>query len=343
MCIATMGEGNTPVVESARIGPRLGVRLLFKLEMCNPTGSYKDRFVAAQIAEFRRRATQACVATSSGNTGASLAAYCARYGIACAIFVNEQAPAGKLQQMQAHGARIFRVRDFVVCPQVTERLYRRLNNMAETEGIPLVVSAYAYCSDAMRAVQAIAAEIGDQFRERIDHVFVPVGAGGLFTAVSRGFAQSDLPRPRVHAVQPRGCDTVVSAFEQNRDHILPVKSTTRISGLSVPFDVDASTALRELRTGGGMAIAVEDEQVYATQRMMLREEGIWAEPAGATALAGCVRALHERKIQSGETVVCVVTGHGFKDPDSLADATRDSPIAVINDSEIDISLLEAEA
>ena len=85
MRIAAMGEGNTPLVESVGIGPRLGIRLYFKLEMCNPTGSYKDRFVAAQVTTLLQRGAQACVATSSGNTGSSLAAYCARYGIACAI------------------------------------------------------------------------------------------------------------------------------------------------------------------------------------------------------------------------------------------------------------------
>jgi threonine synthase len=338
-----MAEGNTPMLESVRIGPRLGVRLLFKLEMCNPSGSYKDRFVAAQITELRRRGVKACMATSSGNTGASLAAFGARYGIECAIFVNEAAPSGKLQQMQAHGARIFRVRDFIVSPRITERVFRRLNEIAKAEGIPIVVSAYAYCPEAMRGVQAIATEIGSQCRETIDHVFVPVGGGGLLTAVCRGFAESDRPRPCVHAVQPRGCATVLAAFEEKREDILPVKSTTCISGLSVPFDIDASTAIRELRAGGGMAVGVEDEQVYAAQRMMLREEGIWAEPAGATALAGCMNALREGKIRPGETIVCLVTGHGFKDPDSLAEAARDYPIALIGDSEISTSLLEARA
>src|SRR5437016_3081527 len=106
MRIATMGEGDTPLVESSSIGPRLGIELKFKLEMCNPTGSYKDRFIAAQITGLLHRGARACLATSSGNTGASLAAYCARYGISCAIFVNEFAPSGKLQQMRAHGARI---------------------------------------------------------------------------------------------------------------------------------------------------------------------------------------------------------------------------------------------
>ncbi len=343
MRMATMGEGNTPLVESVSIGPRLGIRLFFKLELCNPTGSYKDRFVAAQMTALVQRRAQACVATSSGNTGASLAAYCARYGIACAIFVNEFAPAGKLQQMQGHGARIFRVRDFVVSPEITGKVFQRLRAMAEKDGIAIVVSAFAYCPQGMHGVQSIATEIAAQCGEDAEHVFVPVGSGGLFTAVCRGFSQIRSARSRVHAVQPRGCPTVVSAFEENREEIFPVSSTTKISGLSVPFDIDASAALRELRNGGGLGIGVEDDEVYTAQRIMLREEGIWTEPAGATALAGCIRALRTRSIPMGSTVVCLVTGHGFKDPDSLAEATRENEIAVIGEADIDSSLIEARS
>jgi threonine synthase len=343
MKIASMGEGNTPLAESVNIGPRLGVRLYFKLEMCNPTGSYKDRFVAAQVTALLDRGAQACVATSSGNTGSSLAAYCARYGIACAIFVNEFAPAGKLQQMQGHGARIFRVRDFVVSPQVTENVFRRLRQMSDEDNIPIVVSAFAYCPEGMRGVQSIATEIARQTGDEVDHVFVPVGGGGLFTAVSRGFAQIPSRRPRVHAVQPEGCATVVSAFQEKRDQIHPVQSTTKISGLSVPFDIDASTALRTLREDGGLGIGIADDEVYAAQAMMLREEGIWAEPAGATALAGCIRAVRDGSIASDASVVCLVTGHGFKDPDSLAEAARNNAIELIDESKIDSSLIEARA
>lgn len=342
MRIARMGEGDTPLVESVRIGPRLGIRLFFKLEMCNPTGSYKDRFVAAQLTSLLQRGAQACVATSSGNTGSSLAAYCARYGIACAIFVNEFTPMGKLQQMQGHGARIFRVREFAVSPKVTEEVFGRLRRMSDEDNIPLVVSAFAFCPEGMRGVQSIAAEI-EQSCNPVDHVFVPVGGGGLFTAVCRGFDGLSSSRPLVHAVQPEGCATVVSAFRERREEIHPVESTTRISGLSVPFDIDASLALRALRDGHGHGFGVADDEVYTAQQMMLREEGIWAEPAGATALAGCIRAFVEGKIEKGATIVCLVTGHGFKDPESLAEVARGNTISVIDQKEIDSSLVEARA
>jgi len=337
-----MGEGNTPLVESARVSAGLGVRLLFKMEMCNPSGSYKDRFVAAEIREVLRRGVHACVATSSGNTGAALAAFSARYGITCVILVNESAPSGKLQQMLGHGARVFRVKDFITSPEVTQNVYRRLRKMSKENSIPLVVSAYRFCPKGMRGVEDIAGELTVQSPNGIDHVFVPVGGGGLFTAVCRGFSRVKGRKPIVHAVQPAGCATVVSAFDEGRAEILPVTSTTRISGLAVPFDIDAGIALAELRASGGHGIAVSDEEIFAAQRELLREEGIWCEPAGAAALAGCVRGRNEGWIASGETVACLVTGHGFKDPDSLLSATRENPVALLHEADVDAQLFEVK-
>lgn len=338
--VATMGEGNTPLLESVRIGPQRAIRLLFKMEMCNPNGSYKDRFVAALTTEFLQRNIRACVATSSGNTGASLASFSARYGIACAVFVNELAPLGKLRQMQGHGARIFLVKNFVTSPDTTQRVYKRLRRLSDENSVPVVVSAYRYCPRAMQGVENIATELISQCGAELDHIFVPVGGGGLFTAICRGFSRANGPRPKIHAVQPHGCSTLVSAYLEGRDEILPVNSTTRISGLAVPFDIDASVGLGELRRHGGRAIDVPDEEMFAAQRQMLREEGIWCEPAGAAALAGCLRALDEGWIAPGATVVCLVTGHGFKDPDSLIYAVDQKPPIVIEEADIDSHLLE---
>lgn len=339
----TLGESNTPLVESVSIGRKRGLRLFFKMEMCNPTGSYKDRFAAAEVGSFLQRGVRACVATSSGNTGAALAAFTARYGIACAILVNEAAPQGKLQQMLGHGARVFRVKNFITSPEVTSRVYQRLGKMAEENFIPLVVSAYRYCPEGMKGVEGISAELAAQSEEAFDHIFVPVGGGGLFTAVCRGLSNLAGKRPKVHAVQPLGCATVVSAFEEERDEIIPIASTTRISGLAVPFDIDASAALAELRKNGGRGIAVSDDEVFVAQKKLLREEGIWCEPAGAAALAGCVRAVSEGWISPGEKVACLVTGHGFKDPDSVLRATRENTVTTITEGEIDSQLLEVNA
>ena len=335
MIQVTLGEGNTPVTESVRVGPELGLqRLLFKLENCNPSGSYKDRFVAAEVGRMLRDGARVCVATSSGNTGASLAAYCARYEIACAIVVNDRAPAGKLEQMRAHGARIFQVKDFITSPSVTARVFEILSVLSRERGIPLVVSAYCICPEGMLGVELIAHELVEQASEGINDIFVPVGGGGLFTAVCRGFKSQSLFSPRIHAVQLAGCSTVVAAFERGDIEIRPVESTTRISGLAVPFDLDASAALAHLRESGGVGIAVSDEEVFTAQRDMLVREGIYCEPAGAAALAGLRVAVRKGLINMNSTVFCLVTGHGFKDPDSVREVAAQFVPARISHEEL---------
>jgi threonine synthase len=305
-----LGEGNTPLIPSA-VHPGLW----FKLEQCNPTGSYKDRFVAEELGRWSDAERPPLVlATSSGNTGSSLAAYSARLGIRCAIFANADAPAGKLLQMRAHGATVVRVPGFTADAAVTDAVFAALRE----SGLPLVVSAFRYCPEGMKGVERISHEIAAALVDGVRHVFVPVGGGGLYSAVAQGFRSSGV---RVHAVQPEGCATVVEAWRRSETAAHAVsRSTTSISGLSVPTDIDATLALQRLYENGGNGIAVADQDVFDAQKRMLMQEGIYCEPAGAAAYAGYLRS------GAKETSVCLVTGHGFKDPGSLEALAAESPI-----------------
>lgn len=315
MVQVTLGEGNTPMVESARTP---GV--WFKLETSNPTGSYKDRFAAGEIGRVVGEGLTAVVATSSGNTGAALAACSARYGIRCTIVVAEDAPAGKLMQMQAHGAQVIRVPGFTVDPQLTIEVMDLLKRVSVERGMALAISAYRYCPVGMQRVESIGAEITGKVPKA--HIFVPVGGGGLCSAVIRGCVGTGA---KVYAVQPERCNTVVTAWERGVETIEAVQSSTKISGLSVPFDIDASLLVKLLKETGGKALTVSDEAVWSAQGRMLSEEGIYCEPAGATALAGALRARELGWIADGDEVVCLVTGHGFKDPNSIAAAAGRFP------------------
>jgi threonine synthase len=334
MSDVTLGEGRTPIIGSVRIGPAIGIKsLLFKLESCNPSGSYKDRFIAAQVTILRARGVRSCLATSSGNTGSALAAYCARYGIRCTIVVNEHAPAGKLVQMQAHGARVIRVTGFAASPEVTNRVYSMLERVSSARGAPLVVSAYRYCPEGMAGVESLGHEL--RGIPGLQHVFVPVGGGGLYSAVCRGLEGTGI---RVHAAQPQGCLTVVASWQRGDHRIETVESNTRISGLAVPFDIDASLALRLLHANGGAGFAVSDEEVFEAQRMLLNQEGIYCEPAGAAGLAAARMAYANGRIGKDESAVCVVTGHGFKDPDSIAAAADRCPSNLVGPEELEDAL-----
>jgi len=335
----TLGEGNTPLVASVAVAPANGAsRLFFKLETCNPSGSYKDRFISAEIARILGEGAGTCVATSSGNTGSALAAYCARYGLRCFVFVNENAPTGKLAQMQAHGATVIRIPGFITDFRVTSNVFGTLTNFSREHRVPLIVSAFRYCPEGMRSVQRIAAEI--LARETPDHVFVPVGGGGLYSAIVQGFQESGQRVPKVHAVQPEGCLTTVASFLRGTNEIRSVNSTTRISGLSVPSDIDAGRALLKLRECEGQGIPVSDEEVFSAQRMLLEKEGICGEPAGATALAGWLSARRSGIVGDDEASVCLVTGHGFKDPASIEDAARRHPSATVESDDLDDVLSE---
>lgn len=284
------------------------------MESCNPSGSYKDRFVAAEVSRLLEIGAKWCVATSSGNTGAALAAYCARFGIRAVVLVGEGAPAGKLLQMQAHGAQLVRVPGFSINPEITADVFDTLMHFSSVTSVPLVISAFRYCPKGMRGVGSIAWELQPHAP---DHVFVPVGGGGLYSAIVEGFASLGGRMPRVHAVQPEGCLTVVASYLRGDDEIRPVESTTKISGLSVPTDIDASMALTLLNACHGTGISVTDDEVWAAQRFLLEREGICAEPAGAAAFAGWQRALREGVVRDGEKSVCLVTGHGFKEIESI--------------------------
>ncbi len=208
-----LGEGQTPLILSRRIGPSVGLRnLYFKLETVNPSGSYKDRFAAAAISLMLREGKKRCLATSSGNTGSALAAYSAAAGISCDIVTVETAPSEKLRQMAAYGARIFKVRGFGPDPDITRRVFAWIEQTGNRANSALQISAYCYSPGGMTGVETISAELAAQLPAGIDHVFVPAGGGGLTLAVARGFdrAPSSFSRPGIHCVQPEGNDTIAS-------------------------------------------------------------------------------------------------------------------------------------
>lgn len=339
--ISGMGEGNTPIVASVHAAGELGLeQVFFKLENLNPTGSYKDRFISVEIERMMAKGARACVATSSGNTGSSLAAYCARYHLPCFIVVNADAPKGKLEQMQAHGARVFQVQGFISSSEITSEVFSVLSRLSREQGIPLIVSAFRHCPEGMTGVERISAELKEQLGE-LDHVFVPVGGGGLVSAICKGFKKLGGRLPRVYAVQPSQCSTVAAAYERGDNEIRPVESHTRISGLAVPFDIDAALALSLVRELKGAAFGVADEEILDAQRTMLEKEGIYCEPAGAAALAGLRRAVSLGMIDKSDKTACLVTGHGFKDPEAIRAIASGSPAVAIPARDLERCILQA--
>jgi threonine synthase len=319
----TLGEGDTPLVRSKHIGPAIGLHnLFFKLELVNPSGSYKDRFAAMAVSDMRARNQNRCVTTSSGNTGSALAAYCGASDISCEISILETTPLGKLKQMQAYGAKLQRVRGFGTNPQVTQHVFDALEHLAQQADTALHISAFAYSPIAMTAVQTIAYELAEQTRGRLDHVFCPAGGGGLTLAVAKGFAKAQQKGAldaavRVQCVQPTGNDTIASPLRDGHDRAQAVSCTSLISGLQVASVIDGHEVIPACRQTGGSGHVVSDEEVWQVQSRLAREEGIFCEPAGAIALAGAINAVKAKRISPDSQVVCLVTGSAFKDPPSI--------------------------
>lgn len=335
----TLGEGDTPLLLSRRIGPDAGMpNLHFKLESTNPSGSYKDRFAAAAVSDMIARGKTRCVATSSGNTGAALAAYCAAAGIRCQIAVVETAPEEKLRQMLAYGAEIYRVKGFGLDPQITAQTFASLREIADAPDAALQISAFKYCPTGMSGVRSISLELNEQL-EQIDHVFCPAGGGGLTLAIAQGFEALREPgfaafTPAIECVQPEGNETIAGPLRNGRDEGIDVDCTSKISGLQVPNVIDGNEVIAACRASGGNGHSVSDETVWELQARLATEEGIFTEPAGAVSLAGALQAAASPLIDPNAFIVCLVTGSGFKDAASVERMAGASPSPIIAPSDL---------
>jgi len=308
----SLGEGQTPLVRSRNIGPALGIpNLYFKLENLNPSGSYKDRFASRLVADMIRKGQKVCVATSSGNTGAALSAYCAAAGLICVIYVVDGAPMAKLKQMQLYGADLVMVEDFGKSAAVTDEVFRLLEEFNSANGLPLPISAYKFCPVGMEGVETISLELAEQLSTPFE-VFVPAGGGGLTLAVARGILTKGV-KAKVHCVQPEGNDTIASALRNGETARAVPRSTTSVSGLQVANVLDGQEVIQTCRLLGGTGYTVTDEAVFEWHRKLAVQEGIFAEPAGAVALAGLEKAVRSGEADPEASYVCLVTGSGFKD------------------------------
>lgn len=313
----SIGEGDTPVVRSRFIGPSLGIaNLYFKLENLNPTGSYKDRFAAAFVNDLLAKKTTLCLATSSGNTGAALSAYCAAAGVECLLVLVDGAPISKVQQIQVYGSKTITVEGFGKDTATTRIVFDLLQASAKLRDIPFPVSAYCYCPQGMSGVETIVQEVSDQLDVDIHHLFSPAGGGGLTLAMANGVMRNAklAQRCKVHCVQPAGNNTIAGPLRQGLQEAHAVDaSTTHISGLQVPGVLDGTQTLLRCRQTGGNGYVVTDDEVFEVQRELALREGIFCEAAGAVSVCGFIKAVRHGEVFSDETIVCLVTGSGFKE------------------------------
>ena len=284
----TLGEGRTPLLRAPRLSERFGVELWLKFEGANPTGSFKDRGMAVAVTRAVERGAPGVVCASTGNTAASASAYAARAGIEAAIVVPEGAVAGpKLAQVRAVGARIVGV------PGTFSDAYAASLELAEREGY---VSVNSTNDDRIEGQKSAAHEIVEALGGLPDAFLLPYGGGGNTKAYARGFQEAAGALPRFHPTQAeRRADTFASAIRI----VEPIHAA----------EVEDAVA----RSNGAVVTVTEDELRDAWQAIG-REEGLFCEPASAAGVAALARGA----ASTGERVVCVLTGHGLKDPERVA-------------------------
>ena len=275
----TLGEGNTPLLPAPRLSQQLGCELWLKWEGSNPTGSFKDRGMTVAVSRALERGAPGVVCASTGNTAASAAAYAARAGLPAVIVIPKGAVArGKLAQVLAAGADLREVEG------TFEEAHALARRLADEEGW---VNVNSINPDRIEGQASAAREIVDQLGGPPDVLALPYGGGGNTLAYARGFDEAGGGRPRLLSVQAdRRPETVATAIR-----------------ISQPVHREQAEAVTEV-------VTVADEALVEWWRAIGRLEGIFCEPASAAGVAGVAQ------LRPGGRVVCVLTGHGLKDPDA---------------------------
>jgi threonine synthase len=307
----TLGEGGTPLVHARRLGEEMGLdRLFLKFEGTNPTGSFKDRGMVLAVNRAVARGARAVVCASTGNTSASAAAYAAAAGLPCHVVLPAGKVArGKLAQAVAAGATLVNVDGSF------DDALAAVRQLGE-EGVAAVVNSIN--PDRLAGQETAAYEIVDALGESPEAVALPVGNAGNITAIWAGFvryAEAGITpggrRPRMHGFQAAGAAPIVNGAPVERPET--VATAIRIGN---PASWQGAEAARD--ESGGTIEALSDAEILAMQLRILRTEGIFCEPASAAGVAGVERLAREERLHRSEGVVCILTGHGLKDPDIVA-------------------------
>jgi threonine synthase len=330
--VVTLNEGSTPLVEAPRLSERLGVRAYLKFEGANPTGSFKDRGMTVAVSRAKGRGAEAIICASTGNTAASAAAYAARAGMRGAVIVPEGKIAiGKLAQALMHGARV------VALQGNFDDALRIVRDLADKHPIELVNSVNPHRIEGQKTA---AFEVVEELGEMPGALAIPVGNAGNVTAYWRGF--QEIGERRLDKLEVTNAPPILYGFQAEGAaplvHGEPVANPETVaSAIRIGNPARWEEAMAAFTTSRGRVAAVSDQQILDAYRWLAASEGVFCEPASAASVAGLLA--HGLPVAEGaappESVVCVLTGHGLKDPDT---ALSKAP-AVIN-CENDLSSVE---
>ncbi|MCD6242124.1 threonine synthase [Candidatus Bathyarchaeota archaeon] len=315
--VATMGEGGTPLHKAKRLSKKIGVKHVFlKDETRNPTNSFRDRSAALLVSNALDLKYKAVLCATNGNLGASLAAYCAKYGLICHIIVPKLVDMGKLAQMLIYDAIIEEYGEIV--DESIERAEKIAKEtgwyQATAELNPLVVEAQ----------KTIAYEIAEQLGVP-DWVIVSMGSGGTIYSLWKGFKElKKLGKtdflPKMVGVQAKGCSPIINGFLEGKKHMR--KSSTHALAILVKKPLQQKLAVKAIKESRGTAVSVSDQEIFAAEQEIAKLEGIFAEPASSATIAALKKLVNNGTIDKEESVACLITGSGLKATDVLQALTK---------------------
>ncbi len=302
----SLGEGNTPLVRCGQLEKITGCgELYFKLEGCNPTGSFKDRGMVVAVAKALEASSRAIICASTGNTSASAAAYAAYWGLTAIIVAPKGKIAlGKLAQAIIHGAKI------VAIDGNFDQALSLVRSLADKHPVTLVNSVNPHRIEGQKTA---AFEIVDTLGEAPDYLFIPVGNAGNITAYWKGFVEyfqigRARNKPRMMGFQAEGAAPIVRGRVIEEPET--IASAIRIGN---PASWQKAVAARD--ESDGIIDMVSDEEIMAAHRLLATKGGIFGEPASAASFAGLIKLSQKEMDFSQKRVVCVITGTGLKDTD----------------------------
>jgi threonine synthase len=300
--VVSLNEGSTPLVEAPILSERVGARVMLKFEGANPTGSFKDRGMTVAVSRAKGAGAEAVICASTGNTAASAAAYAARAGLRGAVIVPEgKIAAGKLAQALVHGARVIALRGNF------DDALRIVRELAAKHPVELVNSVNPF---RIAGQKTAAFEVCDELGVAPDALAIPVGNAGNITAWWAGFREYG-EAPALFGFQAEGAAPLVAGH--------PIeKPETIASAIRIGNPARWEEAMDAVTASRGRIAAVSDDQILDAYRFLAEREGVFCEPASAASVAGLLA--HGAPGSDGEpiggTIVCVLTGHGLKDPDT---------------------------
>ena len=317
--IVSLEEGGTPFCRCNKLGDELGIELYVKVEGSNPTGSFKDRGMSVGMTKAVELGVNTVGCASTGNTSASLAAYAARAGKRCVVLLPAGKVAlGKLAQAMFHGAEVISIRGNF------DEALETVTSLALEGQLYLLNSVNPY---RLEGQKTIGFEIVDDLGWKSpDRIVLPVGNAGNISAIWKGIKEfheagfmDDVPM--MTGIQAERAAPIANAVRQGKKTIEPVKDPETIAtAIRIGAPVSAQKALRAIYESNGYADTVTDEEILSAQKLLARKEGIGVEPASAASIAGLLKMVESGEVDKGEQVVCIVTGHLLKDPNTAIDA-----------------------